>query len=359
MRRSLPIQAAVVEDVNLHAPRGLDRALFQKLATCEWVRDHHHLVVVGPTGHREQVVVGLRPRPQSLVWRFRCQGAGAGLPDIILWTEGLACHWGRSLAPRPCIRLGANRTMKQSFASRARLRAGGAHSADGVIARLCAGFTATSDQRRQACRVSATRCRREIKSPLRSLEPDGSRCRSQRDAGRDLAERHHAPGAISSFRASATIIFVLRAPCAVRAWYHCASPLSFWNLRNRQASWIGPRRMPGRCQLWPAPFPAVSIRSRRVRRSARRKRAHRTAVSQVAAEHLLDQHVSRLDPDPDHAGQERHHRLWPRCRCLLQPSEAGLLDRLRPGSRTRASRVMSRRISSSMFGGSGTALRRA
>lgn len=43
-------QAAIVEDVNLHAPRGLDRALFQKLATCEWLRDHHHLVVIGPTG---------------------------------------------------------------------------------------------------------------------------------------------------------------------------------------------------------------------------------------------------------------------------------------------------------------------
>lgn len=43
-------QAAVVEDVNLHAPRGLDRALFQKLATCEWLREHHHLVVIGPTG---------------------------------------------------------------------------------------------------------------------------------------------------------------------------------------------------------------------------------------------------------------------------------------------------------------------
>jgi DNA replication protein DnaC len=43
-------QAAVVEDVNLHAPRGLDRALFLKLATCEWLRQHHHLVVVGPTG---------------------------------------------------------------------------------------------------------------------------------------------------------------------------------------------------------------------------------------------------------------------------------------------------------------------
>ena len=43
-------QAAVVEDVNLHAPRGLDRALFHKLATCQWLREHHHLVVVGPTG---------------------------------------------------------------------------------------------------------------------------------------------------------------------------------------------------------------------------------------------------------------------------------------------------------------------
>jgi DNA replication protein DnaC len=43
-------QAAVVEDVDFRAPRGLDRALFQTLASCEWVRDHHHLMVVGPTG---------------------------------------------------------------------------------------------------------------------------------------------------------------------------------------------------------------------------------------------------------------------------------------------------------------------
>ena len=43
-------QAAVVEDVDFRAPRGLDRALLQKLASCEWVCDHHHLVVVGPTG---------------------------------------------------------------------------------------------------------------------------------------------------------------------------------------------------------------------------------------------------------------------------------------------------------------------
>ncbi len=43
-------QSAVVEDVDFRAHRGLDRALFLKLAACEWVRDHHHLVVIGPTG---------------------------------------------------------------------------------------------------------------------------------------------------------------------------------------------------------------------------------------------------------------------------------------------------------------------
>ena len=43
-------QSAAVEDVDLRAPRGLDRALFLQLSNCQWLRDHHHLVVVGPTG---------------------------------------------------------------------------------------------------------------------------------------------------------------------------------------------------------------------------------------------------------------------------------------------------------------------
>jgi DNA replication protein DnaC len=43
-------QAAVIEDTDFRTPRGLDRALFTKLATCQWVRDHQHLVIVGPTG---------------------------------------------------------------------------------------------------------------------------------------------------------------------------------------------------------------------------------------------------------------------------------------------------------------------
>ena len=43
-------QAAVVEDIDLRAARGLDRGLFLKLATCQWIRDHQHLALVGPTG---------------------------------------------------------------------------------------------------------------------------------------------------------------------------------------------------------------------------------------------------------------------------------------------------------------------
>jgi len=43
-------QNAVVEDADFRAPRGLDRALFHKLAGCEWIRQSQHLVISGPTG---------------------------------------------------------------------------------------------------------------------------------------------------------------------------------------------------------------------------------------------------------------------------------------------------------------------
>jgi DNA replication protein DnaC len=43
-------QSAVVEDTNFRAQRGLDRALFHKLAGCDWIRQSQHLVICGPTG---------------------------------------------------------------------------------------------------------------------------------------------------------------------------------------------------------------------------------------------------------------------------------------------------------------------
>ncbi len=38
------------EDTDFRAPRGLDRALFLRLAGCGWIREHAHVVIGGPTG---------------------------------------------------------------------------------------------------------------------------------------------------------------------------------------------------------------------------------------------------------------------------------------------------------------------
>ena len=42
--------AASVEDVDYRSARGLDRNLFLKLATCEWIRDRQGLLLTGPAG---------------------------------------------------------------------------------------------------------------------------------------------------------------------------------------------------------------------------------------------------------------------------------------------------------------------
>jgi DNA replication protein DnaC len=43
-------QQACVEDIDYRSPRGLDRALFQKLVDSEWIGAHDNLALVGPTG---------------------------------------------------------------------------------------------------------------------------------------------------------------------------------------------------------------------------------------------------------------------------------------------------------------------
>ena len=50
LRQARLRQSAVIEDTDYRTPRGLDRTLFQKLGTCEWIRASQHLVIGGPTG---------------------------------------------------------------------------------------------------------------------------------------------------------------------------------------------------------------------------------------------------------------------------------------------------------------------
>ena len=39
-----------MEDVNYKAARGLDRTLFLRLASCDWIREHRHCLITGPCG---------------------------------------------------------------------------------------------------------------------------------------------------------------------------------------------------------------------------------------------------------------------------------------------------------------------
>jgi DNA replication protein DnaC len=43
-------QQACVEDIDLRSRRGLDRAQLASLASCDWLRSAHNLIVHGPTG---------------------------------------------------------------------------------------------------------------------------------------------------------------------------------------------------------------------------------------------------------------------------------------------------------------------
>jgi DNA replication protein DnaC len=42
--------SASMEDVDYRTSRDLDKSVFLKLGTCEWVRSHRNVIVVGPTG---------------------------------------------------------------------------------------------------------------------------------------------------------------------------------------------------------------------------------------------------------------------------------------------------------------------
>lgn len=41
---------ACMEDIDYTQPRGLDQAVMRHLAVCQWVREHQHVLIVGPTG---------------------------------------------------------------------------------------------------------------------------------------------------------------------------------------------------------------------------------------------------------------------------------------------------------------------
>jgi DNA replication protein DnaC len=41
---------ACVEDVDFPHPRGLEKSLFMQLAACQWIKETHNVLIIGPTG---------------------------------------------------------------------------------------------------------------------------------------------------------------------------------------------------------------------------------------------------------------------------------------------------------------------
>jgi DNA replication protein DnaC len=50
LRKAKLRQQACVEDVNFRHPRGLDKSLFMQLAACQWIKETHNVLIIGPTG---------------------------------------------------------------------------------------------------------------------------------------------------------------------------------------------------------------------------------------------------------------------------------------------------------------------
>ena len=50
MTRLVLVIVLLVEDVDFNTPRGLNREVVLSLGTGGWIRDHHHLLITGPTG---------------------------------------------------------------------------------------------------------------------------------------------------------------------------------------------------------------------------------------------------------------------------------------------------------------------
>lgn len=43
-------QLAAMEDIDYHQPRNLDKAVMRQLANCDWIKEHHNVLIIGPTG---------------------------------------------------------------------------------------------------------------------------------------------------------------------------------------------------------------------------------------------------------------------------------------------------------------------
>ena len=99
--------------------------------------------------------------------------------------------------------------------------------------------TATSDRHRQFVAMTRTIAETSVANLLRCGLYDAARRTSPCGISPIVTKRQSA---MSSLRASATIMVLRFLPATTRASNHCARVLLFWWVRKLQANWIMPRR---------------------------------------------------------------------------------------------------------------------
>ena len=50
LRKAKLRQESCIEDIDFRHPRGLDKSLVTRLASCDWIKERHNLIITGPTG---------------------------------------------------------------------------------------------------------------------------------------------------------------------------------------------------------------------------------------------------------------------------------------------------------------------
>jgi len=71
---------ACIEDIEYHSDRRLDKALIARLSTCNFVDEHHNLIILGATGSGKSYIAnafGVNAARKSLTVRY------ARLPDLL------------------------------------------------------------------------------------------------------------------------------------------------------------------------------------------------------------------------------------------------------------------------------------
>src|SRR6266853_5547049 len=89
LRQAKLRQTACIEDIDYRHPRGLDKALMARLATCQWVREHHNVLITGPTGIGKPQPGNYPSRSQRITgthhYRYRS-------PSPTVWPDPHACR---------------------------------------------------------------------------------------------------------------------------------------------------------------------------------------------------------------------------------------------------------------------------